>query len=395
MKCLGIISEYNPFHTGHAYHIAESRRILGETTAVISVMSGNFVQRGDSALADKWTRTRLALAGGVDLVLELPTPWATASAEGFALGAVHLLSTTGVVDVLSFGSEGGDLASLCSLARALDGEDYQQILQVQLSQGVSFPVARARAMHDLLGEEAEALQTPNNNLGIEYLRAIKHLHSPLQALTVQRQGVAHDSHDSHPQFLSASQLRQRLLQGDTAHLCPYLTEDAIGLLQKTGLASLQFAQRGVFARLRSMTKDDFLQLPDCKEGLENLLYKACRESSTLEALYASIKSKRYTHARIRRLVLSAFLGITAPHGLPPYLRVLGMNERGKQLLKEMKQTATLPILSKASHVRKLSPEAQAVFAQEAQCTLLFDLCRAEFGKTDFPSEYSQSPVQSR
>lgn len=394
MHTIGIIAEYNPFHSGHGYHIEQIRESFGATAPIVCVMSGNWVQRGDAALCDKWTRAAMALSGGVDLVLELPTPWATSSAEQFAHGGVALLQATGVVDTLSFGSESGALPSLQHAATFLSSADYQKTLRRYLDQGLSFPLARQQATTEALGDAADCLKTPNNNLAVEYLRAIHRLGSAIQPATILRQGTAHDSNSATATFASASHLRRELLAGRPSILQPYLTEETLALLDERGFASLGYATRAVFARLRTMYPEDFLALPDSGEGLHNRLYQAALESHTLEDLYAKVKSRRYTHARIRRLVLWAFLGLkkTDRPAAPPYLRVLGMNQRGRDILKEMKQSAQVPILTKSAHAQKLPPEARRLFELEARCTALYDLCRADFGQRPGRTEYTSNPV---
>ena len=395
MSVIGIIAEYNPFHSGHAYHIRQAREALGGDASVLCVMSGNWVQRGDAAIADKWQRAAMALRGGADLVLELPTPWATASAEGFARGAVQILKGSGIVNVLSFGSESGDAAPLRAVAECLDTEDYRAALQAHLQKGLSFPVARQRAATALLGAEAACLQSPNNNLGIEYLRALRALDCEMEVLTVCRRGGAHDSEIPEGGHASASYLRKTLLSGETSlSLLPYLSAEDGEALAAAEFSSLSFAERAVFARLRAMSAEDFLTLPDCGEGLHHLLARAALESESLEALYDGVKSKRYTHARIRRLVLYAFLGLHAADRpeAPPYLRVLGMNARGKALLAKMRKRATLPILTKPSHSKRLDAEAQALFALEARCTALYALCRTDFGSGSNKNEFNSNPV---
>jgi len=394
MHTIGLIAEYNPFHSGHRYHIEQIRESFGQAAPIVCVMSGNWVQRGDAALCDKWTRAAMALSGGVDLVLELPTPWAAASAEQFAHGGVALLHATGVVDTLSFGSELGSLPSLQHAASFLSSLDYKATLRRYLDQGLSFALARQKAASDALGDAADCLKTPNNNLGVEYLRAINRLGSSIQPVTILRQGAAHDSSCSTANFASASSLRNELLAGRESLLHPYLTEETLALLEERGLASLGYATRAVFARLRTMYPEDFLTLPDSGEGLHHRLYQAALESHTLEDLYAQVKSRRYAHARIRRLVLWAFLGLKAADrpAMPPYLRVLGMNKRGQEVLKQMKQRARVPILTKAAHAQKLPPDARRLFALEARCTALYDLCRSDFGQSPGRTEYSSNPV---
>lgn len=394
MRVIGIISEYNPFHSGHRYQISETKRRLGEDSLIVCVMSGNWVQRGDAAICDKWTRAAMALRGGADLVLELPTVWAVSSAETFAEGGVSILDATGVVDTLSFGSESGSLAPLEKIASLLSSPTYSETLRCYLNQGLSFPVARQGAATELLGEGAACLQTPNNNLGVEYLRAIHRIGSSIQPHTLLRLGAAHDSETLGQDFASASKLRQELLAGERLSLLPYLSTSDLDALTQAGLSSLSYVERAVFARLRIMSAEDFLLLPDCGEGLHNRLARASIESSTLDELYANIKSRRYAHARIRRLVLWSFLSLTSADrpASPPYLRVLGMNHRGQRLLKEMKQSARLPILTKPAHAHHLPKEGQALFALEARCTTLYDLCRADFGNGAGKMEYSESPV---
>ena len=191
MKTIGIIAEYNPFHTGHGWHIAQTRQLLQEKSAVVAVMSGNWVQRGECAVTDKWTRTRMALAGGVDLVLELPTLWAVSSAEGFARGAVSILEAAGVVDILSFGSECGEVPPLRELAQLLNSPEFPIALRRELAPKKSFAQSRRLAAERILGpEKAALLDTPNNNLGVEYLRFLP---PDMEAVTIPRRGAGHDS----------------------------------------------------------------------------------------------------------------------------------------------------------------------------------------------------------
>lgn len=394
MQVIGIIAEYNPFHSGHRHHIQKAREDVGGDCAVVCVMSGNYVQRGDVAITDKWNRSAMALSGGADLVLELPTPFAISSAEYFAGGAVDILIATGLVDTLSFGSETGDLSSLSAIAHCLEGPDYPPLLRQCLQQGQSFPAARQKAVEQLLGEEiATCLSAPNSTLGIEYLRALYRRGSSIQPSTILRQSVSHDAVMPHQGFASASYLREQLLHTAAPEtLAPYLDAQHIAQILKQHPANLTYGTQGVFARLRSLSPGDFLLLPDCTEGLHHLLHRAAHETSSLPALYAFVKSRRYTHARIRRLVLWAFLGLTAANRpeAPLYLRVLAMNGRGKDLLRQMKQSATLPVLTKPAHIRKLDEAGQALFTLEARCTSLYPLCRADM--TETLSEYSQNPV---
>ena len=397
MQVIGIVAEYNPFHTGHAYQIRESRRLVGTDSAVAAVMSGNWVQQADCAIADKWLRARLALMGGVDLVLELPTVWATASAEGFARGAIALLERTGVVDHLSFGSECGCTESLEQIAACLSSAPCQEAIKALADTGLPFAQCRQRAVEAILGNEAASpLSRPNNNLGIEYIRALKDLHSSIRPMTVLRRGAQHnglafvrDEEDSPlpgsaatdmPQFVSATQLRMDLMDGRWDRAEHYLGAEGRALLEgnTVGLPGLGRVERAILAKFRTMTAEDWAQLPDSgqAEGLPQRLERAGRSCTNLQEFFNSVKVKRFTHARLRRLVLRAYLGISQSEvpDKPPYLRVLGMTTRGRELLRDMKQRATLPILTKPAHVRTLSFEGQRLFELESRCTDLYDLC---------------------
>ena len=366
METAGIVAEYNPFHRGHAWHIAETRRRLGGDAPVVCVMSGHWVQRGECALADKWLRAALALDRGADLVVELPTPWAMASAESFARGAVSLLAATGVVDVLSFGSETGELAPLEEAAAALDAPDYPERLRAALGRGLSFPAARQEAAG------AACLSAPNNNLGVEYLRSLRALGSTIRPLTVPRQGAGHDG-PAAGGFASASELRRLLRAGRGEEAAPYLTAP-----WSEELADMQHIERAVLARLRTMGEGDWAALPDGggAEGLPSRLAKAAREAVSLEDFYTRAKTRRYPHARLRRLALAAFLGLRAAErpAAPPYVRVLGLGGRGRVLLRRMKDTCPLPVIVKPAQARELDGPARMLFESEARYTDLYGLC---------------------
>lgn len=391
MKICGIIAEYDPFHTGHAYQISALRQTLGEDCAVICVMSGNWTQRGGPALVDKHTRARMALMGGTDLVLELPLPCAISSAEGFARGGVSVLNATGIVTHLCFGSECGNLAPLSRTAQHLDSEKYRKELHTALDQGLSFPAARQQAVQQLIGDDADCLSLPNNNLGVEYLRALSRLGSQIMPITVQREGAGHGQSPAGG-FASASYLRQQILAGNWSEAAPYLLPATLELLQNTPRSDYRRAERAVLYQLRQMSAEELAALPDCGEGLSNRLYQAIRQGTSLDEILMLVKTKRYTHARLRRILLWAFLGLTAADRLetPPYLRVLGMNNTGRTLLRAMNERASLPILTKPAHVRNLSAEAQYLFETESHATDLYGFCLPELPPCG--SEWIRNPV---
>lgn len=378
MNIAGITAEYNPFHTGHAYQISALKAQLGPDTSVVAVMSGSWVQQGRPAVTDKWTRARMALNGGADLILELPTVWAAASAESFARGAVELLCRCGVIDTLCFGSETGELAPLLAAAECLDSPDYPEQLRKALEGGASFAAARQAAVEALIGPAGAALASPNNNLGVEYLRALRSLHSNIKPVTIRREGAAHNSLDRTGEgFRSATQLRQHLARGEWEAVRPYVPAGNLDILQSAPLADPRLGERAVLACLRKMTAEDWAKLPDAGagEGLPQRLERAGRQCQSLDDFFTQAKTRRYAMARLRRMALWAFLGLTAADvpAEPPYLRVLGFNARGREVLKRMKTTAQLPILTKPAHARELDGPGRRLFELEAQCTDLYGL----------------------
>lgn len=380
MKIAGIIAEYNPFHSGHAFQIAQTRAQLGGQPAIVCVMSGNWVQGARPAIADKWLRARLALMGGADLILELPTLWAVSSAESFARGGVELLNASGVVDTLCFGSECGTVEPLQKLAVCLNSDLYHAGLKRFLNEGMSFAACRQAVAEALLDKDTAALlSTPNNNLGVEYLRALDRLGSGIAPMTVRREGAGYhqlSDADEHPTFRSATDLRRSILAEDWTDVEGYLSPGSLELLRAAPRPTADM-ERAVLARLRTMTAAGWAALPDSgeAEGLPERLVRSGRQARSVEEFFELAKTKRYTHARLRRLVLWAFLGLTLSDRpeQPPYLRVLGFNETGRTLLKEMKERSTLPIITKPAHVQELDDEAQRLFELESRCTDLYSL----------------------
>jgi predicted nucleotidyltransferase len=372
IKISGVICELNPLHSGHAALFSHAKTI---SQGLVCVLSGNYVQRGEPAILDKWARTRLALLSGADLVLELPLPWACAGAERFALGGVALLDSLGCVDTLLFGSEEEDLRSLKALAKTLDSLEFSRELEKETG-GDTFALRRERAVARLVGAETAALlRKPNVILGVEYLKAMLRLESSMEAALFPRLGAGHDIPDEEGPILSASHARDLLRQG--ADLSGRLPEDTLRIwreLSEKGLcpAALSRLETGVLCRLRSMGPEEFARLPDVSEGLENRLYKAARQAGNLEEFYTLVKSKRYSHARIRRLAMAAFLGLTQDlPALPPYLRVLGMTPLGERILRHA--NPSLPIAVRPGDFQRLGGETQQIFTLEAKADDLYAL----------------------
>lgn len=371
----GVICEFNPLHNGHT---ALLRHIRQETRgAVICVMSGNFVQRGEAAALDKWSRTQLALKNGADLVLELPLPWAVSGAERFALGGVALLHALGCTDELWFGSECGEAGALMQIAAYLSSPGFSGDIQPFLAQGLPFAAARGKAVGSALGSDAAALnEQPNNILGIEYCKALLKLQSSIIPKTIPRFSVEHDAERAQGSFASASLLRRMSKKGeDISPFVPDATADRIRVLQdaKQYPANIYYLERAILGQISVLTPEQLRCVPDVSEGIENRILSAAGTASTLDKLYDAVKSKRYSHARIRRIVLSAYLGISndLPE-LPPYIRILGMNDYGVEILRTAQPT--LPYVTRPADLKRLSADAQRVFELEARADDLYALC---------------------
>ena len=379
MSVIGIVGEYNPFHYGHKHHIAETKRLLGEDCPVVCAMSGDFIQRGEAAVYSKFARAEAAVRSGVDLVLELPPAWALSSAEGFARGAVGLLGSIGVVTHLSFGSECGEVEPLETLAEILldplIGADIRRELEAQ--EGIPFAEARQRAVAKRAGELSGQLETPNNILAVEYIKAVYEQGLSIKPVTVQRFGSGHDkiSESGHK---SAAEIRRALANGaDISASVPgsayeiYRREDKLG----RGPVLMENLESAMISRLRMLPDSAFAALPDAGEGLNNRLARAAREESGLDAVIAAAKSKRYALSRIRRMVMCAVLGISADMSreTPPYARVLAANARGCALLREMDGKARIPVITKPAAVKELGAECREVFDRSSSAHDLYVL----------------------
>lgn len=378
MGAAGIIVEYNPLHSGHLRLLEAGRAALGPDTAMVCVMSGNFVQRGDFALLRKHARARAAVESGADLVLELPLPWAVSSAEGFAAGGVQALAATGVVEHLLFGSECGDVSALERVAAALLAPSFRDRLREVLPGAVSFAAARQRALTGLLPEEdAALLESPNNILGIEYCKAILAQGAALTPLALPRLGAAHGGgrpgeYNGIP-MASASYLRSLTVEDWE----PYVPPRAAALYTRAAAAGLLMDgnkfEVAVLALLRAKPEADFAAVRGVSEGLEHRLAAAVREATSLDDLYTRLKTKRYPHARLRRLVLDAALGIPAELPAPPYIQVLGAR---KTALSRLKQAA-LPAGTSLADLARSGAEAAKISELHSKAVDFSALCRVK------------------
>lgn len=351
MKICGIIAEYNPFHNGHKYQIEETKRRFGATHTV-AVMSGNFTQRGDTAIFDKYKRAEVALKNGVDLVIELPVAYALGSAEQFALGAVSVLQSLGCVDMLSFGSECGDIDLLHETAGAVVYAQQHDDFFRFMRSGDTLPVALQKTIEKYYESEIiETLAEPNNTLAVEYLKAMDEMGCLFEPVTIGRTGTGHDSDEVSGNIASASKIRKMILAGeDVSAFVPELPDGET--------ADIRNLETAILAKLRTMSQKEIEKAPNVLMGLENRIYKSARVATNLAELYMLIKTKRYTLARIRRIVLACFLGIKKSDlkKSPSYIRILGMNGKGREILAKadckLPMDTSLKALMKSGDVQK-------------------------------------------
>ena len=372
MSIAALIAEYDPFHAGHAWQLAELRRRGFDQVAV--ALSGPVVQRGTLALLPAPVRAAAALEGGASLVVGIPAPWACQSAEGFAAAGVALLSALPGTQVLAFGAETPDGEALMNTARALLAPEFGPLVREQLADGRPFAAARAVAAQCLYPPAGEILASPNNNLGVEYCKAILAQNSHLVPLPLPRLGAAHGADAPAGGFASASYIRACLLRGDWAEAARWLPAPALaryqaaaGEGQMTDPAAFSVA---VLSRLRA--REDFSRVRGAGEGLDRRLAAAVHDAPSLTSLYERMKTKRYAHARLRRLVLDAALGYDDQlPALPPYLHVWGAAPGGMALLKG----AALPAGASMARLEAQSPACRtAAQAHSAACDLAA-LCR--------------------
>lgn len=366
MDAVGVVCEFDPLHRGHERLLrraGESGRVL------VCAMSGNFTQRGGAACVEKFARAEMAVRCGADLVVELPTPWAMATAEKFADGGVSLLAQCGV-KTLYFGSECGDTDALWTTAEALLRADVHRAIRLEMDGGLPYAAARQAVLEREAGLGA-LLAQPNNTLAVEYLKAIRRRGLAADAVTVRREDGGHHG------TASASHIRALLAAGQEAKafaLMPPQAADILGREMKKGLAPVDPArlERAMLARLRLMNEHDFASYDSGGEGLYRRVYRAVQEGGSLGDILTRATTKRYPTARVRRMLWAVFLSLEAPGEDIPYVRILAATEAGRKLLRQM-QGAGVPVLTKAADVGRLGPSAEALFTREARRTDVYAL----------------------
>ena len=348
-KVLGIVAEYNPFHNGHLYHLEQAKKITGSNYTV-AIISGNFTQRGSTSLFDKWSKAKTALQCGVDLVIELPVLYSISSAENFADGAIKILDSLKVLDYIAFGAETANVDILNSIADVLlrEPKEYKSLLSQELQKGISFPKARQNALVAYLNDSrkyATVLSSPNNILGVEYLKALKKYRSRIKPIAIERYEAGYNDLGYTANIASATAIRNMVKNNGFEILKNLMPAPSYATLMeaiKNGhlVPDLSVFEKQIIYNLRRMSTSQITQLPDVSEGLEFALKNTANSCSNLVDFLNIIKSKRYTSTRIQRILLYSLLGITKKDmdlskKVQPYVRVLGFNERGKFLLSEI------------------------------------------------------------
>lgn len=377
-KVAGIICEYNPFHNGHKYQIDKTRADTG-CEYVVCAMSGSMVQRGDVAVYDKWSRCRSAIAGGADLVIELPAYYVLQSAQNFAHGGVELLTGLGVVDILSFGSESGDTEALDKTANALvsESDDFRRALEKALSSGMGYPAAVQEALAYVVKEPL----MPNDILAVNYLTAIKKMNSPLMPYVLKRNVPYHGETASDESNASATAIRGMICRGEDY-------SDYVPCLNKAPTYDIHNVQNLVLGYMRLCKPQNLKDITGMEDGLENRLISCAKAASDLDEFFASAVSKRYTAHRIRRVVLSSLMNMTPGRKLD-YIRVLGFNGKGRELLAEIKKKSNLTTVTKTADFK---PCDDSMFEFDILATDLAALCCNDKSKRSAGADYTTSPI---
>lgn len=380
MKTGAIICEYNPLHNGHVYHIQETKNY--GVTHVIAILSDNFVQRGDVALLHKFDRAKLALQAGADLVLELPVIFSCASAETYATGAVALLNQLGIIDRLSFGSSNGNTELLTQLAENMYSvtENNKQEIQNCIKTGNSYPSAVCKIYKACYGEkQADLLQDANNLLAIEYIKAMKKVNADWELFTIPRQCVMHDSLETSSRFASASFIRNAILeqQENYLHFIPPETAELLNQrLQEGRIASMNYLESVALYKMRMISESELLNLPDMTPALARRFLNA-RTANSFSEFLACVKTKCFTMARIRRIIMCAMIGIEKQdlQLQQPYARILAFNQKGSELLGILKKTSKIPLGTSLKKLANLSPQAARLAQIETNASQVYGLAQ--------------------
>jgi predicted nucleotidyltransferase len=410
MKTLGIVSEYNPFHNGHKYHIQAAREEFG-AQGIVSIMSGSFVQRGEAAIFDKWSRAEMALRNGVDLVIELPFVYSCQPAEIFSFGALNTLNNLGIIDGICFGSELGSADALTEIAKLLlnEPEEFSQLVKLYLSKGNTYPKSISLALRDYYQDNevinADIWENPNNILGIEYIKSIILLKSPMIPYTIKRVANQHNDIAITQSIASATAVRQELKHyGMSEKLQTALPTASIDIMKANALTGkgpifMEGFSDIMLYRLRTMSAVEISEYVSVNEGLEHRIKKAAARSSCIEELIEAIKTKRYTRAFIQRLLCHILIDLKWADskafkqlGTSSYCRVLGFNDIGKQLLKNMNDNSQIPIINKVASFKTEDPILNKIFEYDIKSTDIYNLAYTNNKNKIAGEDYIKSPI---
>ena len=399
-KVLGIIAEYNPFHNGHLYHLEASKKLTG-TDYTVAIISGNFTQRGSTSIVDKWSKTKMALENGIDLVIELPILYSISSAENFADGAIKILNSLGIVDYLSFGAETSDISILNNIANILysEPEEYKKLLSIELEKGLSFPKARENALLDYIKSNIlennksdfenyrKVLSSPNNILGIEYLKALKKYKSLIKPVCISRFKVEYNSSNFSENIASATAIRELIKNKNFDAIKTVIPLESSSVLMdciNSGcvVPDLNCFEKEIIYTLRKMSIEEIANIPDVSEGLEFSIKKAANSCNNINEFLDIVKSKRYTITRLQRILLYTLLGISkedmqlSKKVEKPYIRVIGFNDNGKKLVSEI--ATKNPELKLITSIKKFvdsnsNKDLQIIFDKDVLATDVYSL----------------------
>ncbi len=404
MRASGVIVEYNPFHNGHLYHLKETKK-TSQSDIVIAVMSGHFLQRGEPALVSKWARTKMALEAGVDLIIELPYSFATQHAEVFARGAISLLNELGC-DSFCFGSEDGNIEGFESTVKLIEDNEreYNSLIKKFVQTGMSYPSALANAYEDLSTEkDGIDLSKPNNILGYHYIQARNSLHSSMRAYTISRHSAQyHDEFFSSPSIASATSIRKTIFNGDNQNqkneINNFLPTASTHILKKYKEEFGEYHRWESYwpilqYKIISSSKEYLNSLYEIEEGIENRMIDAVRHSTNFGEFMDRLKTKRYTWTRLQRMLLHILTNTTKEemaqrHRSPTYIRLLGMNRKGREFLNKQKKELSLPLISKLSSAK----EQNILLDVRAAEVYSLGLSNPEARKRLLHQEWSQPPI---
>ena len=415
MNVLGLIVEYNPFHNGHKYHLEKSKQLCS-ADFTICVMSGNFIQRGEPSIINKWARSEMALLAGVDLVIEIPHVYAMSTAEFFGYSAIKLLDSLGIVTHVCFGSEHGKIDELERISDILIDEppSYKKHLKLCLKQGLSYASSRECAVKEYFLENSDdfkvdtnIMSSSNNILAIEYLKAIKRIKSTIRPTTIKRVSNSYNEKELTGSISSATAIRNKVKSEGinglsiASSLPPY----CLSILNETfnnkkGPVFIESFDSIIMSLLRKKSIDEIKNLPYVSEGLENRIKKTSLKTTSINEFIDNVATKRYTKTRIQRILFSMLSGLTAneleifnEYGGPQYIRVLGFNEKGRDVLSKIKKTATLPVITKPAHyTRSCNPLLRKMLDYDSLSTDLYVLAYNNPRHMKAGVEFTKSPV---